>query len=90
MELLGTISVMMLDHNYVDFKETPSIECYDYTKEIQKMNRIDFNELLNWFKNHINFAQEIYKDKLKVIVILERPMVNPQRFKQSRLCFKSI
>lgn len=43
-----------------------------------------------WLKKHINYAKTIYKDEIKIIVILERPMVNPQRFKQSRICIESV
>ena len=54
------------------------------------MNRIDVVELKKWFEKHIKAGKQFYKSKIKIIVILERPMVNPQRFKQSRLCIKSV
>ena len=82
----GTISCMF--DKYLDFLETPSIESLDYTQEIQKMNRIDILTLKTWFENNLNLAKKFYKKKIKAIVILERPMVNPQRFKQSRICIK--
>lgn len=86
----GSIACLSVKNNYIDFKETPVIECYDYTKEVQKMNRIDINLLQKWFITHINFIKNNYNKNIKIIVILERPMVNPQRFKQSRICIKSI
>lgn len=86
----GSIACLANKINYFDFQETPTFECYDYTKEIQKMNRIDINLLQNWFKNHINFVKKIYNKDIKIIVVLERPMVNPQRFKQSRICIESV
>lgn len=79
----GTIACVCADYNYIDFIETPVKESYDYTKDVQKMNRVDTVQLLEWFKKHINFVQAFYKTAIKIIVILERPMVNPQRFKQS-------
>ena len=86
----GSISCFIPEYNYIDFLETPSIECHDYTQEIQKMNRIDWQNLEKWFKKHIEFGKQVYKNKIKIIVILERPMVNPQRFKQSRICITSL
>jgi hypothetical protein len=46
--------------------------------------------LKNWLEKHIKAAKKLYKDEIKIIVILERPMVNPQRFKQSRICIESV
>lgn len=86
----GTMSCIIPNKQYIDIIETPVIEAFDYTQEVQRMNRIDFITLKNWFEKHLNFAKNIYKKKIKPIVILERPMVNPQRFKQSRICFKSV
>lgn len=86
----GSIACLAVNNNYFDFKETPVIECYDYTREVQKMNRIDINLLKEWFNSHINFIKNNYNKNIKIIVVLERPMVNPQRFKQSRICIKSI
>lgn len=79
----GTTACVCSDYNYIDFQETPIIESYDYTQDVQKMNRVDFNVLKKWFEKHINFVSALYKTPIKIIVILERPMVNPQRFKQS-------
>ena len=86
----GSIACIIRDKNYYDFLETPVKECLDYTQEIQKMNRIDVVELKKWFEKHIKVGKQFYKSKIKIIVILERPMVNPQRFKQSRLCITSL
>ena len=86
----GSIACLSAKGSYVDFQETPTIESYDYTKEIQKINRINVNLLKEWFQSHINFIKNNYNKTIKIIVVLERPMVNPQRFKQSRICIKSI
>lgn len=86
----GSIACLSTKGNYVNFQETPIIECYDYTKDAQKMNRINVNLLKEWFLFHINFIKNNYNKNIKCVVVLERPMVNPQRFKQSRICIKSI
>ena len=86
----GSIACLLSKGNYVNFQETPTIECYDYTREVQRMNRINVNLLKEWFNLHINFIKNNYNKNIKIVVILERPMVNPQRFKQSRICIKSI
>lgn len=85
----GSIACIIKNKQYYDYCETPIKECFDYTQDVQKMNRIDIVELKKWFEKHIKNAKQFYKNKIKIIVILERPMVNPQRFKQSRLCIKS-
>lgn len=79
----GSIACIIPEKQYIDYLETPSFECNDYTQEVKKMRRIDIYVLKEWFEKHIKFAKKIYKNKIKVIVILERPMVNPQRFKES-------
>jgi len=86
----GSIACLSTKGNYVNFQETPVIECYDYTKEVQRINRININLLKDWFNYHINFIKNNYNKNIKIVVVLERPMVNPQRFKQSRICIKSI
>lgn len=83
MVALGSIACLIPEKQYIDYLETPAFECNDYTQEIRKMNRIDIIELKEWFEKHLKFAKKIYKNKIKVIVILERPMVNPQRFRES-------
>ena len=85
----GSIACIISD-NYIDYLETPVKNCIDYTKEIQYINRIDYIKLQEWFEYHLKNAKKIYKNKIKSIVILERPMVNPQRFKESRACIASV
>jgi hypothetical protein len=91
MVLPGTVSCILPEHlDYIDIIETPVIESDNYTQDVQKINRINISVLTEWLEKHIKFAKKLYKNQFKSIVILERPMVNPQRFKQSRLCIKSI
>jgi hypothetical protein len=85
----GSISCILPSQNYIDYLETPAITCNDYTQEIKKINRIDIYALKDWFEKHINFAKTLYKDEIKVIVILERPMVNSQRFRQSLIAVRA-
>ena len=79
----GTICSIIPQHKYLDFIQTPSKVSLDYPKEIQYINRIDINELSKWIKKNIKKAEKFYKQPIKSIVIMQRPMVNPQRFKQS-------
>lgn len=85
----GTIACLIPEYNYIDFQCTPIIQALDYTKEIQYLNRINHIELKKWFEKQINFAKQFYKTEIKPIVILERPMVNPQRFKQSKSALRA-
>lgn len=79
----GTICCMIPEINYIDFIQTPNKESIDYTQKIQYISRIDINKLIEWFRNNIKKVKQFYKNDVKSIVILQRPMVNPQRFKQS-------
>ena len=86
----GTLSCIIPElNNYIDIIETPVIESDNYTQDVQKINRIDLITLIEWLKKHLKFAEELYKDKIKSIVILERPMVNPQRFKNSLIAIRA-
>lgn len=85
----GTISCIIPEYNYISFQCTPIFQYLDYTKEIQYINRINHFELKKWFENQLKIAKEFYKNEIKAIVILERPMVNPQRFKQSKSALRA-
>lgn len=85
----GSLACKFTKFPYIDYIETPVIECNNYTQEIKKINRIDIITLENWFLKHINFGKTLYNDEIKVIVILERPMVNPQRFQQSLIAMRA-
>jgi hypothetical protein len=86
----GTVACILPEYSdYIDILETPVIESENYTQDVQKINRINIKELSEWIKKHLNFAKKIYKDKIKSIVILERPMVNPQRFKNSLIAIRA-
>ena len=67
----GTIAILTNDGKS-DFFKTPAFKQKNYTKAKGDISRINFRELLQTLKIY-----EIYKP----LVIIERPMVNPGRFK---------
>ena len=79
----GTIAAIIPEHNYLDFIQTPSKVSLDYPKEITYISRVDIEKLSEFIKKNIKIAKKFYKQNIKSIVIMQRPMVNPQRFKQS-------
>lgn len=79
----GTVCSIIPEMNYIDFIQTPSIISLDYPKDLQYISRIDINELSKWIKKKIKKAKKFYNQPIKMIVVMQRPMVNPQRFKQS-------
>lgn len=79
----GTICSWILKNNDIDFRLTPSKHVLNYQKEINYLDRLDHEEIQKWIKNQINNAKLLYNDEIRIIIILERPMVNPQRFDSS-------
>lgn len=76
----GSIGIIKENGEY-EFHLTPTKKEQSYTKTKQNITRIDFEklcELLELFKN----------DKVKVMI--ERPMVNPKRFKASASALRSL
>lgn len=69
----GTIGVIYPDSSYLLF-ESPVVECLNYTKAKANITRINHN-ILKEFLADLSVRYE------HIIVILERPMVNPGRFK---------
>lgn len=89
----GTISsiVKFPDNSFkIFFQKTPSFITLDYQQSIQHIARIDWKKLKNWFENILNEIKNDYNKKynvdinLKPLIILERPMINADRFKQSK------
>ena len=85
----GTMCSWILESGLIDFIETPSKRELNYQKEINYIDRLDHNNFKNWIKNQIKNAELVYKDKIKVIIILERPMVNPKRFDSSIMAVRT-
>ncbi len=70
----GSICVLDEDGKVELYEPTPVIKCLNYTKVKEYINRVDGIMLYNML--------EPYEDK-EVTVCIERPMVNPQRWKAS-------
>lgn len=66
----GTIAI--LNDELVFFGKIPTKKEFSYTKKKQKVTRIDTTELRFLLKEHIDDTAQ---------VIIERPLVNPGRFK---------
>lgn len=92
--LLGTIScIIPYSKNDIEIyfdKTFANIED-DYQKDTQKIARIDWQKLKDWFSKILKHAIRNYikkysfeKTNIKVSVIMERPMINAERFKQSK------
>lgn len=79
----GTICSWIINTNQIDFKLTPSKNVLNYQKQINYIDRIDHQQIKNWIENNIKKTQNLYKREIRVIIIIERPMVNPQRFQAS-------
>ena len=88
----GTISCLIFyDKNNIKiyFKKTFSHVDLDYQKDINYIARIDWEKLKDWFNKIIkkaktNYIRKYNKEDIKISVILERPMINADRFKQSK------
>lgn len=71
----GSVGVVSEDLSIVDFHKIPTKKDYNYTKTKQNITRIDVKALINLFCFYAGYKN--------VRVFIERPMVNPKRFKQS-------
>lgn len=88
----GTVSCLIpYDKNDIKiyFEKTFSHVDLDYQKDINYIARIDWVKLKDWFNNIIkkartNYIKKYNKEEIKISVILERPMINADRFKQSK------
>ena len=88
----GTISCLIpYDKNNIKiyFEKTLSHVDLDYQKDINYIARIDWEKLKDWFnkiikKARTNYIRKYNKEDIKISVILERPMINADRFKQSK------
>lgn len=74
----GSISIVDDTNKLIFHDATPVIETINYTKTLQKIKRIDVRKLDN-----------IIKEYKPDFAILERPMVNPKRFKNSLLAVRA-
>lgn len=60
--------------------ETPVKVEQSYTKEKKNITRVDHPDVVKWLKN---ITRGLADPKSDVLVVIERPMVNPQRFMAS-------
>jgi len=67
----GTIG-MIGDNGYSEFLKMPTVSQQSYTKAKQNITRVDYNKLIPLLSGYEN-----------VKVLIERPMVNPGRFKST-------
>ena len=90
----GTISCIIKypDDSYkIYFEKTPADNVLDYQQTIQYIARINWKKLKDWFEHIIktetnNYIKKYNFDKkdVKILIVLERPMINAERFKQSK------
>jgi len=80
--ITGSIGVMDENGQNVEFIKTPIKKCLEYTKTKQNVSRIDHHTLLK-FLHEINEAEDC-------IAIIERPMVNPGRFKATKSAIRCL
>lgn len=78
----GTIGIIKPDNTSV-FRVIPSIKQQNYTKSKQNITRIDVSELFVFLGEHV-------EDMQQSLVVIERPMVNPTRFKNSLSAVRSL
>uniref|UniRef100_A0A6M3IMZ7 Uncharacterized protein n=1 Tax=viral metagenome TaxID=1070528 RepID=A0A6M3IMZ7_9ZZZZ len=61
------------------FFPTPTFSELDYTKTERHVTRLDLNALIQ--KVHATVADPMFQAKYSIHVIMERPMINPMRFR---------
>ena len=71
----GTIGYY--DGTRADFKLTPTVSLQDYTKAKKNITRISTPKLSNILYEYLGYSSEL------IMVVLERPMINPARFTAS-------
>ena len=74
-------SIGIIDNNGSIFIETPTISQQNYTKKKANISRIDWHALYDILLPYVNANS---------IILLERPMVNPQRFLATTSALRSL
>lgn len=77
----GSIGILSEDKEINYFIKTPSYLEQSYTKKKQNISRVKYKELYDLFKQ--------FKGT-NTIAIIERPMVNPQRFKATLTAIRAL
>lgn len=78
----GTIAIINTEQNTVEIHKTPVLDSLNYTRKTQYIRRIDTELLKNILKP--------IKDANSTLVLLERPMVNPARFRASLSAIRAL
>ena len=79
----GTVCAWIPEHSWISFQLTPSKRQQNYQKQTKSIDRVDHQKLKEWISEAIRVGKKHYKSKLKTAIVLQRPMVNPQRFDAS-------
>lgn len=75
-------SLAFIDENgKVRFAPTPTKSEQSYTKSVQQITRIDGNKLYTWLLGCIESLPGYQAKSDRIIVVIERPFVNPKGFK---------
>jgi len=82
----GSIGVISPKNSY--FLKIPVKKEQNYTKAKGNISRIDFPKLLEILDNIKSLSKE--NDFKDIMVLLERPMVNPNRFKASTSALRAL
>jgi len=77
------------DNGEAHLCRTPTMKLLHYTKQKQYFTRIDTPALEAAFTKILDYALSVNKVLLPAFVLLERPMVNPTRFKATESAVRS-
>jgi hypothetical protein len=78
-------AITVLNGDKVVYRKTPIKTEKSYTKKDQNISRIDFKELKKFLQE--NTAE---KSNLECLAVLERPLVNPRKFKTTQSAMRSL
>jgi hypothetical protein len=74
----GSIGIINKDRTIIHFSGVPVKETRDYTKEVKYINRVDVSRLSDLILSYIGDCK-----RSEILLISERPMINPTRFQAS-------
>jgi hypothetical protein len=76
-------ALTIIGEDKVIFIKTPIKHEKSYTKKPQTISRIDFNKLTEFLRENI-------KDPSNCLAVLERPLINPRKFKTTQSAMRSL
>ena len=80
-------AITIINDNKVVYRKTPIKVEKSYTKKDQNISRVDFKELKRFLEENI---KEKEKENGKCLTVLERPLVNPRKFKTTQSAMRSL